>query len=338
MAPALGWQEVESEIYWPNTWVGLAVGSFFLLTGVVGLFKIEEVTGPGLPLGIGVVGATVFAFMGGVVCFATLGRIIASGRVRHATPDILPNVPADPVILEGSISHGRVTHELVEDADCWQFCPAPQLWRDAKRFLLGFGIPFLTFFAGMASWIAHREFTPGRWPVSILLGTSITVFCGGSTFLLGGTLIRSGYRRLSSLKIPKNGDDLELDSPKGFAPASLNLPPGLGWSAQANGEHCLRIRRELLKAVQLCPWKFVVQRTEISYAVQGLLVLGCSDESEYCRLPILLTSDVGGAARLMQRLAATLEVPYLVNVDARAFQAESIRAKSRQPLRGGGTL
>jgi hypothetical protein len=53
------------------------------------------------------------------------------------------------------------------------------------------------------------------------------------------------------------------------------------------------------------------------------------------RLPITLTSDSAGAARLMQRLAATLEVPYLFAADAAGWQAEEARAAKRPSLRVG---
>jgi hypothetical protein len=48
-------------------------------------------------------------------------------HVRHAAPGVLPNVPQEPVVCEGSFVHGRLTHELWEDARGWQFRPAGRL-------------------------------------------------------------------------------------------------------------------------------------------------------------------------------------------------------------------
>jgi hypothetical protein len=50
----------------------------------------------------------------------------------------------------------------------------------------------------------------------------------------------------------------------------------------------------------------------------------------------LLTGDVVGAARLMQRLAQMLQVPYLFGADSTGWKEEEARAKRRPPLRAGG--
>jgi hypothetical protein len=100
------------------------------------------------------------------------------------------------------------------------------------------------------------------------------------------------------------------------------------------------IPRERVVAVQLCPWKYVVgdRGRETTWAVQGLLVRASSEEEAYERLPLLLTSDFLGAARLMERLADTLQVPYLFSADAVGWRAEDLRAQGRPPLQSGGML
>lgn len=154
-------------------------------------------------------------------------------------------------------------------------------------------------------------------------------------------VMRSGYRRLARLTIPRNGNELELDSSAEPNLEKADLRQGLEWIFLGETKRQrLTLPRELVGAVQLCPWKFVVASSggrQITWAVQGLLVLASSEEAVYHRLPILLTSDFGGAARLMQRLALTLNVPYLFCADAEGWQAEEIRAKTRPPLRAGGS-
>ena len=56
-----------------------------------------------------------------------------------------------------------------------------------------------------------------------------TVVCGGSAFLLIGMVMRAGYRRLSRLTIPRNGDDLELDSSAEPNSEKADLGEGLEW-------------------------------------------------------------------------------------------------------------
>lgn len=154
-------------------------------------------------------------------------------------------------------------------------------------------------------------------------------------------LMRAGYRRLSTLTIPGNGNDLELDSPIEPNPERIDLAEGLKWVFLAETKRQrLMIPRELLRAVQLCPWKYYVRgggEGTATWAVQGLLVLGCPEEGVYQRLPIVLTSDFVGAARLVRRLADILQVPYLFCADAEGWKVEEIRAKKRPPLRCGGT-
>ncbi len=164
-----------------------------------------------------------------------------------------------------------------------------------------------------------------------------TAVCGGSAFLLIGMLIRSGYRRLSVLTIPRGGNDIELESAEPPKLEKADLAEGLKWLFIGETKRQrLTIPRELIVAVQLCPWKFATT-TERSWAAQGLLVLVSLDTVVYHRLPLLLTNDFVGAAQFMQGLARTLNVPYLFCADAAGWEAEEIRAKGRPPLRVGGS-
>jgi len=332
------WPQVESEVHRPGRWLALSVGTLFLLIGGVGISTIGNLVPPGVPLWIAKLGTVVFALLGGVVLAWAVGSIILPARVYHAAADVLPNVPKAPVIREGSVVHGRLTHELWEDAQGWQFRPAEVIRRNDRGFLLGFGVPFLTAFSVFLAWVAHSRWNFG-WPLSVVCGTVITLVGGGSTFLLIGMMMRSGNRRLSRLTIPRHGDNLELDSSEEINPAKVDLAEGLKWLFQRGSKRQrLAIPRELVTAVQLCPWKFAVTEgigQQITWAVQGLLVLACPGEETYCRLPLMLTSDFVGAARLMGRLASTINVPYLFCADAEGWKAEELRARERTPLRIG---
>jgi hypothetical protein len=69
-----------------------------------------------------------------------------------------------------------------------------------------------------------------------------------------------------------------------------------------------------------------------------LLVLQPADGAAYWRVPILLTGDFVGAARLVGQLADVLGVPYVFNADAAGWKAEAARAHSRPPQRVGGVM
>lgn len=332
------WQEIDSQVHLPGLWLSFLVGSVFLLFGILTILVVASHPQPGIPAWVWWLLGT-FIVMGAMVLTIAVSGVVRPASIRHARCDSLPNVPLEPVIVEGAVVHGRVTHEVIEDVEGWRFEPARRLWRDDKRFLFGFGIPFLALFATILTWVFHDRFNL-VWPAAILCGTFGTVVSGGSAFLLVGMILRAGYRRLCSVSIPRSGGPLEVDAPIEPDTPEVDLTNGLKWMFLGDVErHRLVIPRELLKAVQLCPWRFVVKggagKTS-TWAVQGLLVLASAEQGDYHRLPILLTSDFIGAARLMQLLASTLHVPYLFCADAEGWQVEELRARKRPPLRAGG--
>lgn len=331
------WEETESRVHIPGLWLLFLVGTVFLALGVSGLIAVLE-RGP--ISWIISVGPGVFAVFGAIILAIATRSVIRPVFVRHAVLGTLPNVPREPVLSEGSVVHRRLTHELVHTEAGWQFRPQQKLWRDDKRFLLAFGIPFLMMFSGLVSWIIHHELNIVSWPVSIACGISITLLCGGSCFLLIGLLIRGSYRRLCWLNVPQNGNDLVLDAPEEISSEQTDLTSALKWLGfREINRHQVTIPRGLIGAVQVCPWNFVIRSSgskSSTWAVQGSLILKSSAEGAYCRVPLLLTSDFAGAARLMQRLAATLNVPYLFHADAAGWHAEEAAAKQRLPMRFGG--
>jgi hypothetical protein len=333
-------KEVESTVYRPGRWLVFLVGTVFVLAGGLGFLTIGHSIPPGTELWVAKSLTGVFALLGGVVLAWAVGSICSPIRIHHAAPDVLPDVPKEPVVCEGSVVHGRLTHELCETSQGWEFRPAGNGWRNDKRFLLGFGIPFLILFSGALTWVLHSQLNVANWLLAAVCGTVATAVCGGSAFLLIGLLIRSGYRRLSRLTIPRNGNDLEVESAEAPSLEKADLAEGLKWLfIGETRRQRLTIPRELIVAVQLCPWKFVMASSggrESTWAVQGLMVLASSDRAVYHRLPVLLTGDFVGAARLMRILADTLQVPYLFCADAAGWKAEEIRAKNRPPLRIGG--
>jgi hypothetical protein len=328
-------REVESVVYCPGRWLAFSIGTVFLLAGVTGFLTLGDVVAPNLPFWFAKPFTGAFALLGGTVTAVTLARIIFPARVLHASPGVLPRVSKEPVICEGSVVYGRLTHELCEDVQGWYFRPAEHLRRYDKGCLFGFGVPFLVLVSGVLIWVLHSQPELG-WVAAAVLGAGITAITGGSTFLLIGMMMRAGHRRLARLAIPRNGNDLELDSPEEVNPEQGDA---LKWIFLGDTKRRrLSISRESVVGVQLCPWKYVLGTPSrlTGWAVQGLLVLAPSQEGLYHRLPILLTGDLVSAARLMRRLADTLNVPYLFCADAEGWRVEATHAKSRSPLRVGG--
>jgi hypothetical protein len=331
------WHEVESEVYFPNRWLGFAAGSLFLLVGTVG----AGVAWPSVPRGAFlwafVFGALFFATAGGTVVVSSIRRICWPTRIRHASPEVLPDVPNEPVLLEGLCMHSRLKLKLVENADGWHMEPSRDLSRGDKAILCVAAIVVLTPCAGTISCVFHDEHI-ATWPLSILAGIITTLLIGVPVIVMIGMLNRLSYRRLARISIPRQGNELSLELPEPPDMTRTDLASALKWAVGEEDLHRrLVVPRSLLRAVQLCPCKYVTA-SNISSAVQGLLVLEGSAAGQYLRLPLLLTGDFDGAARMMQQLAATLHVPYLFGADAKGWQAENARAAKRPPLKVGGSL
>lgn len=327
------WKEVESEVHIPGRALMLLAGMLFAGVGC-GSFFVRPQRGD-FPVWIPLVFGGAFLGFGLVMLGWCLKRLLCPTRIRHATADVLPDVPTDPVPREFSVVHGKLTHELVEVGNgAWQFRPAERAWRHNRNFMLGFGVPFSIVFAAITTWSFHEKHD---WVIAAMLGIGATLLCGGTAFGLIFMIVRAGYRRLARLDIPSDQGDLELDMPQEPDAEQADMAKGVQWIFVGDTKRQrLTIPREQVAVVQLCPWNFRVGNSS-TWAVQGLLVLSPTSDGRHLRVPLLLTSDFAGAARLLQRLAATLEVPFRFHADAAGWWVEDQRAKTRPPLRCGGT-
>lgn len=334
------WREVESEVHFPGRWTVSLILITLLGIAAIGTTVLAQDPPADFPPGLAWGGAALLAAFAAGLALSAVPPLMRSVSIRHAAPEVMPAIPQEPVLEEFSMAHGRLTHELVEGPSAWEFRPDPKLWRGTKVFLLGFGIPFLLFFVGLLSWIFHSDFVPNSWPLAIVAATFVTAICGGTTFSIVSLVILRSWHRLCRLTIPRSGDDLELDSAEprsgGRAPnLALAMKRLLGDSPRSR----TRIAAELVRAVQLCPWQLTIGQAHhhSTYrVVQGLLVLQRVPEGPCCRVPILLTGDHEGAARLMQSLGDLLNVPYLFSATAEGWHAEEQRARTRPPLQSGG--
>lgn len=334
MAKVRDWPEIESEVHLPGSWLVLLVGGTFTLVGVPGLVFAVRYPEP-RTFWIGTIVCGSFAAMGiAVLTLTAVGRIWPA-VVRHAAPEVLPDVPREPVLREGSVVSSRLTHELVEGPAGWEFRPNPAIDRNDRRFLYGFGIPFSIVFIGVLSWAWHGG-AIGNWPMAIAAATFVTLLSGGSVIGIIGLVLASHFRSLGRLDIPRDGGDLELDI---AAPPDATIRDPIAGLKQilvgSETRERWRIPAERVVAVQLCPWKHCVGQST-TWAVQGALVFAYAEGAPCERVPILLTGDCAQAAPLLERLAETLHVPYLFGADREGWLEEEARAKSRPPLQSGG--
>ena len=70
--------------------------------------------------------------------------------------------------------------------------------------------------------------------------------------------------------------------------------------------------------------------------LQGVLVIRTDLTGTYERIPLMLTSDIRRAARLLRKLSESLDVPLLFHGDRAGWEREMVRAKTRPRLKSGG--
>ncbi len=335
------WHEVESEVYIPNRWPAFAVGCLFLFVGTVGGGIAWPSVRPGAWLWGFWSGAILFSVAGAAVVLSSIRRIFWPTRIRHAGPDVLPEVPNEPILFDGLCVHSRLKLKLVETADGWLLEPSRDLSGRDKASLAAAAGVVLTACAGTLSCILHEQ-RVGTWPLCISASITATLLFGVPVMVMIGMLNRLSYRRLSRMHIPRDGDELSLELPESPDVTRTDLKAALNWAFAEDDPHrILVVSRASLRAVQLCPCKYVCGTSggsTIDWAVQGLIVLQGSSPGESLRLPLLLTGDFDGAARLMQQLAVILRVPYLFSADAQGWKVETNRARQRPPLKVGGSL
>jgi len=189
----------------------LAAGALFLAFGLIALLSYDRGASSISDRAYVVALGGIFFLIGCVVF--TAAATTSAVYIRHAAAEVLANVPREPVLVEGANVHGRLTHELVETTDGWHFRPASRNWRNDRRFLLGFGVPFLLFAAGVLSWFLHRDGTARNWLLAILTGGFITVSIGGTVFWVMAAMLRWSYGRLPSLVIARGGEALAYEGP-----------------------------------------------------------------------------------------------------------------------------
>ena len=335
---AARWKETESKVHNPISWFVLVIGAVFLLIGTMCYLARDEIAGAKTPKWFVPSFAAAFALLGGLAIACAIWSI-KTVWIRHAHPDVLPHVPREPKVVDGASARSYMKWELAESSTEWRLRPSRKRLRDQKRFVFGFGLPFMMVFAAGLSWIFHSQHGLS-WLMATFIAIFVTIFCGGLTFGLIYFELHSEYQDLPHVTIPKGKEDLLVESPMGIDTGSIGLTSGCPERVSGNADtEELVIPREIVRGVQLCAWKLVWKGggdRATTWVVQGMLILGLKEEMGYDRLPILVTDDLVGAARLMQSLGVILDVPYLYCADKESWRTEALRAKLRPPLRHGG--
>jgi hypothetical protein len=326
---------VESIVHHPASWLVLTAGLIFVGGGIFIYVGASRQFSPPWP---GAVFAACFGGLGAIALLAGLNSILLPKRIRHAPLSSLPGVPTGPVVCEYAAFSGWVRYELESTEGGWELRPSARQWREMRWLWIGFGI--FCFLGGMAflSRIFHDRGEFG-WPGAIVLATIAAYVIVGVTWGLIAEMTRAERRRMTTLTYCEARKELMLETPR-FRSSKQDEPAFSGaWTVASEGKRQrLVIPRQLVAAVQLCPWKYRVSshsEESSSWAVQGVLVLKLQPHRGFERVPMLVTNDYVGAARLMQRAAERLDVPFLFCADADGWAAEDARADDRASRKTG---
>ncbi len=279
---------IHSVVHRPGMWLGILGGSVFTAMGVAMMIAAWRNPPEGCPIWVLQIVAGIFTLLGATLMGWSAVAIFRPVQIRHDSCEVLPNIPCSPVLQEGSTVHGRLTHELYETALGHEFRPSVHLWRNCLVFLVTLGIASLSIAVGVIFWVFREEQQIGGWVVSSMAATILVLMIGGTAFVLIGLALRASYRRLSRLSIPRDGDYLELDTEEPAELDHANLTTTIQRLFVGTTNRCrVAIPRDVVVAVQLCPWKFSVsdnRSTTTTWAVQGLLVFSANENEEYRRL------------------------------------------------------
>lgn len=267
--------------------------------------------------------------------------VLASFSVRHAGPEVLADVPREPVIREGSFVTGRVPYKLIEESDGWEYRPNVGRMESTRLAAWGLMVPLVMMLSVMASVFLHEGMRDKgmSWPVAIAGGIALGFLGGGFGILLFRGILKMQYELLCRLRIPREGGDLELDLPKEPKEPAVTRMEALKWAFGTWPREVMRIPRSSVRGVQLCFWRFKMRaqlETSITFGVQGVLALREGEEGEYVRVPILLTADFAAGAQMMRKLGDLLAVPFLFCVLPEDVEVGVKRSKERPALRTGG--
>lgn len=128
------WPEIDSRLGQPDFWLFVAMACIFLLMGGALISLLVSPQAPQQTAGLYLVAAMAAAFIGlsllmtTALCLAAL----ANRPFRHATDDVLPEVPREPLLESGQVSFAALTHRLEQSASAVRLIPIPDLYRRTR--------------------------------------------------------------------------------------------------------------------------------------------------------------------------------------------------------------
>jgi|GEM_PF-4994489 len=237
--------------------------------------------------------------------------------LRHATAEVLGDVPKDPVPEQHL--HEALRHEWVEENAGGMLRPlagVQKAWEIRHCcFLTGFWLLLSTVFTvGLLNEPAVPRAISLVAP-ALVVGAIMIIMHD-----VTAAMIKFTWDDLITLTIPRNRGPLLLDFSVRVSKSDL--------SRYRSKRLQIPIPREKVIAIQLCAY-FYQSFEDSSRGVQGLLVCKEPDNEGYHRHPLLTCTQIEKSAFLLAKIASHLQVPLLFHADEARFLEEEKRARER---------
>ncbi|SFJ68139.1 hypothetical protein [Planctomicrobium piriforme] len=313
------WPEVESKIEIPGAWLGVVVLTVFLAAGIALCIGLGRSSPAGFGRLVGMMLGLHFAVLAaiglaGVVVFSVRNRAF-----RHASRDVLPEVPREPVLQKDQTTFSCITHHLEFTERGLRLSPKPHLFR--KRIWLAYlwTTGFVVFVA-MCLW----------WKIDFDALTKASLIC--ITALLA--YIFPGVFEAIHNKKAKERGTVDFDTQADLCRVT-----------NGNSETCFSL--SAIVALQICCVHRVFGTSNektILPALELNLVWENSQSpemlAEKCQRTTVM--NPGGAhpefIRLAVNLANQLDVPLLNHATSEDWKLESKRSKTRAVEQSGDAI
>lgn len=310
------WPEVDSKVHepWLRQAIGVALVALAVDTVVASQLFVNDVHRQDYGWLAYLICGFLFLFFS-VLLFTKASRLVKPTFVRHATADVLGDIPREPLLEEFRVMQRTLKQELVHLGKDSLFRPNSAMRYSSKQ--MDLRIRFALWFVCSGVIIAFLLRSPGiDWPVAVFVPplVSLAVIAlveGGSRFVRNQEL-----RDMVTLTVPRSSQPVILNT--------RNRPTATISKAR---RELIEIAREQVVAVQLCP--FICDPggdSQPLYGVQGLLVVRNLERGGYERYVLLYCADLIDSAIIMEQLADLLQVPYLFMADAEAWKKERLRS------------
>jgi len=164
-------------------WIAIFISTLLLIIRILVLtFAIAT---PGLDLDRGKSDVIVYIVVGGGFVLLSLGAFVALvlGKLanrffQHATEDVLPDVPREPLLAPGQINYSLVTHQVEPTASGIRLVPKPNLFK-TRDLLIFLWMTFISIMSIAAVWLAPMNRNdPVEIKVLITVGIIVSGYSG----------------------------------------------------------------------------------------------------------------------------------------------------------------